>query len=114
MPGLPDNTPLWLTVLVFASMVSLAWMQWRSSSRKQSSESRVDHAEAMKKIGESYAELIEQLNGRIDGLQAEITQLKHEIKKYRNWTAQLIKQLVEHNIIPIEPPDTGELMKGMK
>lgn len=37
--------------------------------------------------------------------------MKLELKKYRNWTAQLLKQLIENNLVPAEPPDTGELRK---
>lgn len=82
---------------------------------KKISETKLDDAEAARKIGEMYSELLDDVkaafNKRIDDMQADIDYLKLELKKYRNWTAGLIKQLREHDIMPIEPPDTGELNK---
>lgn len=129
MPNIPDNTPLWFTILIFLGMGLLAFMQMRNMAGKQRSESKLNDAEAVKKIsetklddaeaarkiGEMYSELLDDVkaafNKRIDDMQADIDYLKLELKKYRNWTAGLIKQLREHDIMPIEPPDTGELNK---
>lgn len=129
MPNIPDNTPLWFTILIFLGMGLLAFLQTRTISDKQKSDSKVSDADAVKKysetkvqdaeaarkIGEMYSELLddvkETFNKRIDDMQVDIDYLKLELKKYRNWTAGLIKQLREHNIMPIEPPDTGELNK---
>ena len=103
-----------ITAMLAISTGILGWMQLRADTRKKKTESKVDDADATKKIGEAYSELISAMNQRMDDMQGEIDRMKLELRKYRNWTAQLVKQLLDHNIVPIEPPDTGELNKEHK
>ena len=103
-----------ITAMLALSTGILGWMQFRAEARKKRTESKVDDAEVTKKIGEAYSELIAAMNQRMDDMQEEIDRMKLELRKYRNWTAQLLKQLMDNNIVPIEPPDTGELNKGQK
>jgi len=98
-----------ITAILAISTAILGWIQLRTETMKKKTESKVDDADATKKIGEAYSELIGAMNERIDNMQEEIDRMKLELRKYRNWTAQLVKQLIDHNIVPIEPPDTGEL-----
>jgi predicted negative regulator of RcsB-dependent stress response len=107
MPSIPDNTPLWLTIAVFVFMAMLAVFQWRSASKVQS-------ADATQKIGSAYDQLLDNMKKQLDELESDVAYLKKELRKYSNWSARLVKQLVDNGIEPIPPPDTGELMKGPK
>jgi len=107
MPSIPDNTPLWFTIMVFAFMAMLAVFQWRSTSRVQG-------ADATQKIGSAYDQLLENMKQQLNELETDVAFLKKELRKYSNWSARLVKQLVDNGIEPLPPPDTGELMKGVK
>lgn len=102
MPSIPDGTPLWLTALIFLFIGANVLMQTRNSSR-------VGGADATEKIGSAYSELIESMRKQINDLETDVAYLKVQLKKYTNWSAQLMKQLIENGITPVEPPDTGEL-----
>ena len=109
MPSLPDNSPLWLTIVVLAFMAVMVYLQTRNTSK-------VGSADATSKIGGAYDQLLENLQEQITVLKADLTaakadmrEMKKEIAKYINWTARLVKQLSEHGIAPEPPPDTGEL-----
>lgn len=104
MPNIPDNTPLWLTIVIFLGIGVIVLLQTRNSGR-------VQKADATEKIGGAYDKLLESMRKQIDELETDVAYLKVQLKKYTNWSAQLMKQLIEHGIIPVEPPDTGELMQ---
>lgn len=100
MPNIPDNTPLWLTILIFASMGVLVYMQTRNTTT-------VGKADATEKIGNAYDQLLENMQKRLVTVEAKL-------KKFEIWVPRLIAQIHELGGIPVDPPDTGELMKGMK
>ena len=102
MPVLPDNSPLWLTVIVLVFMGVMVFLQTRSSGKAQG-------ADATEKIGGAYDKLMATMQNQINELETDVANLKVQLKKYTNWSAQLVKQLVEHGIVPVAPPDTGEL-----
>ena len=102
MPNIPDNTPLWLTILIFLGMGAFVFMQLRNAGK-------VQNADATEKIGGAYSELIENMRKQIVDLETDVAYLKVQLKKYTNWSALLMKQLIENGIVPVEPPDTGEL-----
>lgn len=102
MPSIPDNTPLWLTVAIFVFMGTMVFLQTRSTGKVQG-------ADATEKIGGAYDQLLENMRRQIVDLETDVAYLKVQLKKYTNWSAQLMKQLIEHGITPVEPPDTGEL-----
>lgn len=102
MPSLPDNSPLWLTVVVLIFMGAMVFLQTRNTGK-------VHGADATEKIGGAYNELLENMRKQIVDLETDVAFLKVQLKKYTNWSAQLMKQLIENGIVPVEPPDTGEL-----
>lgn len=102
MPSIPDNTPLWLTVAIFVFMGAMVFLQTRNTGK-------VHRADATEKIGGAYNELLESMRKQIVELETDVAYLKVQLKKYTNWSAQLMKQLIEHGIVPVDPPDTGEL-----
>lgn len=102
MPGLPDNSPLWLTVAVLAFMGAMVFLQTRNAGKAHG-------ADATEKIGGAYNALLESMRKQIADLETDVEYLKVQLKKYTNWSALLMKQLIENGIVPIEPPDTGEL-----
>lgn len=64
-----------LTAILAISTAILGWMQlraeWmrlRSEAMKKKTESKVDDADATKKIGEAYSGLISAMNERIDNM----------------------------------------------
>lgn len=91
-----------VTLILGASNAVLLWFQWRSASKVQT-------ADATEKIGGAYDKLLDTMQKQIDELESDVTYMKKELAKYRNWTARLVKQLLDNNLIPVEPPDTGEL-----
>lgn len=109
MPSLPDNSPLWLTLMVLVFMGAMVFMQTRNTGKAQG-------ADATEKISGAYSQLMEDMRKQI-GLQdveiaelkTDVAYLKAQLKKYTNWSAQLMKQLIENGIVPVDPPDTGEL-----
>lgn len=102
MPSIPDGTPLWLTALIFLFIGANVLLHTLNSGKAQS-------ADATEKIGSAYSELIESMRKQIDDLEKDVAYLKVQLRKYTNWSARLMKQLIEHGITPVEPPDTGEL-----
>lgn len=102
MPNIPDNTPLWLTVAIFAFMGMIMFLQTRSMGK-------VHHADATEKISDAYNDLLENMRKRINDLEMDVAYLKVQLRKYTNWSARLMKQLIENGIVPVDPPDTGEL-----
>lgn len=102
MPSLPENSPLWLTVVVLVFMGAMVFLQTRSTNSLHS-------ADATEKIGGAYSQLLENMRKQIADLEADVAYLKVQLRKYTNWSAQLMKQLIDHGIAPVEPPDTGEL-----
>lgn len=111
MPNIPENSPLWLTILIFMGIGLIVFLQTRNTGKVQG-------AEATEKISGAYSQLMEDMRKQI-GLQdteiaelkTDVAYLKTQLKKYTNWSAQLMKQLIEHGIVPVDPPDTGELNK---
>lgn len=97
-----------MTADVFVPLISaltvlfLGLLQWRSATKVQA-------ADASQKIGDAYSKLLDELQDHVRDLENRVNELEKELKKYRNWTAQLVKQLIEHGIAPNPPPDTGEL-----
>jgi hypothetical protein len=105
MPSIPENTPLWFTIVVFAFMGVMVFLQTRNTTR-------IGSADATSKIGSTYSQLLENMRKQLDDLETDVAFLKKELRKYSNWSARLVKQLVDNGIEPVPPPDTGELMKG--
>lgn len=103
MPSLPNDSPLWLTLAVLFFMGGIVYLQTRSTGRAHS-------ADATEKIGGAYSELLENMRKQIAELETDVAYLKVQLKKYTNWSARLMKQLIENGIVPSEPPDTGELV----
>lgn len=91
-----------ISLLSAATVLVLGLLQWRSSSKLQ-------RADALDKIGDAYNDLLDRLNKRIVDLESRVNYLEKELKKYTNWSARLVKQLIENGIVPVQPPDTGEL-----
>jgi peptidoglycan hydrolase CwlO-like protein len=97
MPSLPENTPLWLTVLVFAFMAVMVFLQTRSTTK-------VGSADATEKIGRAYDQLLENMNERLQKLELKL-------KKLEKWVPMLIDQIYSLGGVPLDPPDTDELYK---
>lgn len=106
------NIETLLAILLGLSTGVLGWMQWKSNSQ-------VQKADATNKIGDTYSELLDQLRKQIGDIQAEsekhnkemdnrLTYLESELKRYANWSARLVRQLVDHGIEPVKI-DTGPL-----
>ena len=96
------NIEMTISLLSAVTVLVLGLLQWRSSSR-------VQKAEAIDRIGDAYNDLLDRLNKRIADLESRVQYLEKDLKKYTNWTARLVKQLIQHGIEPEQPPDTGEL-----
>lgn len=99
-----------ISLLTALTVLMLGLLQWRSTARAQVGTHKVQSAEASERIGNAYDKLLEAQNKRMDDMEQDIIYLKKELKKYTNWSARLVKQLIEHGIEPVHPPDTGELM----
>lgn len=93
-----------ISLLSAAGVVVLGLLQWINQSR-------VSRADAIDKIGDAYDGLLGRMSEQINELEGRVQYLEKELKKYSNWTARLVKQLIEHGIVPVKPPDTGELDK---
>jgi hypothetical protein len=93
---------LGISLLSAITVLTLGLLQWRSTTRLQ-------RADALDKIGDAYNDLLDRLNTRIVELESRVNYMELELKKYTNWSARLVKQLIENGIIPVQPPDTGEL-----
>ncbi|MDL1909711.1 hypothetical protein FBQ81_03305 [Chloroflexi bacterium CFX6] len=99
------SVELSISLLSAFTVLVLGLLQWSNSSRAQ----KVD---AHQKIGEAYARLLEELSKHVNELEERVKELEKDLRKYRNWSAKLVKQLIENGIVPTSPPDTGELNRG--
>lgn len=107
MPNIPDNTPLWLTILIFLGVGVMALMQLRTNDGKYKSESKLNDAAALEKISAAYDKLLENMQERLEKVEAKV-------KKFEIWVPKLIDQIHQLGGIPVEPPDTGDLLKGSR
>lgn len=114
MPNIPDNTPLWLTVLIFLYMGVLAFLQIRTTNKKNNSESKVNDAAAklndaaaLEKISAAYDQLLENMQERLVKVEAKL-------KKFELWVPRLIDQIHQLGGVPVDPPDTGDLVKNSR
>lgn len=107
MPNIPDNTPLWLTILIFIGVGALAFMQMRTNDGRQRSDSKLNDAAALEKISAAYDNLLENMQERLEKVEAKV-------KKFEIWVPKLIDQIHQLGGIPVEPPDTGDLLKGSR
>lgn len=96
-----------ITILLAASTGLLGWKQWQTASKVQS-------AEAVEKIGNAYDGLLDRLNNRIGELENRVTDLEKDLRKYTNWNARLIKQLVEHGIEPLQMDTEPKILAAKK
>lgn len=96
------SADVYVPLISALTMFFLGFLQWRSAMK-------VQEADASQKIGDAYSKLLDELKDHVRDLEKRVNELEKELKKYRNWTAQLVKQLIEHGIVPGPPPDTGEL-----
>lgn len=97
MPGIPDNSPLWLTVAVLSFVGAMVFLQTRSGARASS-------ADATEKIGNAYDKLLENMQERINKVEAKL-------RKFEVWVPLLIEQIYKLGGVPIPPPDTGDFFK---
>lgn len=96
-----------ITIVLALSTGVLGWKQWQSESRVQS-------AEAVEKIGNAYDGLLDRLNKRIGELELRVTEMEKDLRKYTNWNARLIKQLIEHGIEPLQMDTEPKIMAAKK
>lgn len=96
-----------ITIVLALSTGLLGWKQWQTTSKVQS-------AEAVEKIGNAYDGLLDRLNKRIIDLENRVTELEKDLKKYTNWNARLIKQLVENGIEPLQMDTEPKMMAAKK
>lgn len=83
-----------ITLVLAASTALLGWKQWTTTAK-------VQKAEAIDRIGDAYDGLLDRLDNRIKELDKRVTELESELRRYTNWNARLIKQLVENGIEPL-------------
>jgi len=85
-------------------MGAMVFLQMRNAEKAHK-------ADATEKIGDAYSDLLENMRKQIADLEYDVAYLKTQLKKYINWSALLMKQLINNGIVPVDPPDTGELKR---
>ena len=105
-----DKPEVLISLYSSIPVLFLGILQVLDTMRRTKSQSKVDSADASDKISSAYERLMDDLRVQVADLKVDVAYLKKELKKYTNWSARLMKQIIELGHVPVPPPDTGELM----